>query len=379
MTILQEAENISDELAAIRHDIHMHPETGNNEFRTAALIEDYLSTLGIETKRLTETAVMGILNGSKPGRAIGFRADMDALPVTEATGCSFTSQTKGIMHACGHDVHTAALLGAAKLLSMHKEKLNGSVRFFFEPDEEDNGGARRMIEAGCMEGVNAVYGAHVDPNLPLGTVGVHYGKFYAASNIFNITVTGKSAHGAQPEKGIDALLAAAKMVTGIKELPQRFPEGEAVLSVGTLNSGTARNIIADKATFTGIIRTLGNDVKDGMLDSFRQVINIVSAEIGTTTDIYINSTHNGIVNTDRETALVEDTVKNLEGIEAVRIKKPFMTSEDFGFFIDEAAGTFFHIGAGSPYPLHSCSFLPDDRATVITAAVHTAVALKELA
>lgn len=379
MTILQEAENISDELAAIRHDIHMHPETGNNEFRTAALIEDYLSTLGIETKRLTETAVMGILNGSKPGRAIGFRADMDALPVTEATGCSFTSQTKGIMHACGHDVHTAALLGAAKLLSMHKEKLNGSVRFFFEPDEEDNGGARRMIEAGCMEGVNAVYGAHVDPNLPLGTVGVHYGKFYAASNIFNITVTGKSAHGAQPEKGIDALLAAAKMVTGIKELPQRFPEGEAVLSVGTLNSGTARNIIADKATFTGIIRTLGNDVKDGMLDSFRQVINIVSAEIGTTTDIYINSTHNGIVNTDRETALVEDTVKNLEGIEAVRIKKPFMTSEDFGFFIDEAAGTFFHIGAGSPYPLHSCSFLPDDRATAITAAVHTAVALKELA
>ena len=379
MTILQEAEKISDELAAVRHDIHMHPETGNNEFRTAALIENYLSALGIETKRLTDTALMGILNGSKPGKTIAFRADMDALPVSESTGCSFASQTEGVMHACGHDVHTAALLGAAKLLSMHKKDLCGSVRFFFEPDEEDNGGAKRMIDAGCMEGVSAVYGAHVDPNLPLGSIGVYYGKFYAASNIFNITVTGKSAHGAQPEKGIDALLAAAKMITGIKELPQRFPEGEAVLSVGTFNSGTARNIIADKAAFTGIIRTLGNDVRDGMLKSFRQVINIVSAEIGTTTDIYINSTHNGIVNTDRETALVEKAVNDLEGIETVRIKKPFMTSEDFGFFIDEAAGSFYHIGAGSPYPLHSCSFLPDDRAIAIAAAVHTAVALKELA
>ena len=378
MNCFKEAENLYDELVRIRRKIHRHPETGNREFKTAALIEDYLNALGIETRRLSETAVMGILDLGREGKTIALRADMDALPVNENTGCSFSSETPGLMHACGHDVHTAALLGAAKLLSLHKDELSGQVRFFFEPDEEDNGGAKRMIGAGCMEGVSAVYGAHVDPDLPLGCVGIRFGKFYAASNIFNITITGKSAHGADPEKGIDALLCAAKLTVSIKELPKLFPKGEAVLSVGTLTAGTARNIIADKACMTGRIRTLGNDVRDGMLSAFKETIARVTGEFKTETEIEISSSHNGIVNTDEQTCLVKDALSLVPEIKTVEIEKPRMTSEDFGFFIDEAAGSFYHIGAGCRYPLHSDKFLPDDRALITACAAHLAVAAKEL-
>lgn len=378
MDYIKEAEKIFEELSFIRHRIHENPELGNHEFKTSALAEDYLKALGIETRRLTETALMATLRGGKPGKTIAFRADMDALPVTEKTGCAFSSKIPGCMHACGHDIHTTSLLGAAKILSDHKEDLCGEVRFFFEPDEEGDGGAKRMIDAECMEGVSAVYGAHVDPSIALGTIGVRFGKFYAASNMFNVTVHGKSAHGAEPEKGIDALLTAAKMVAALKELPKALPKGEAVLSVGTFNSGFVRNIISDKAEFKGIIRTLGEDVKEKMLLSFGETLDKISSENKTTVDAELFSTHNGIVNTDRETSLVKDALKKASGINVIEIEKPLMTSEDFGFFIDEAAGSFYHIGVGSPSSLHSSDFLPDDRALIYGAAAHAAVAVAEL-
>lgn len=378
MNFLKEAENLYDELTALRHSIHRRPEIGGREFLTASLIEQYLNGLGIKTERLSATAILGTLEFDRPGKTIAFRADMDALPVTEITGCDFASETPGIMHACGHDVHTSALLGTAKLLSLHKSELSGCVKFFFEPDEEGDGGAGCMIDAGCMEGVSAVYGAHMDPALELGSVGVRYGKFYAASNMFNVTIHGKSAHGAMPEKGIDALLCAAKIICALKELPKSFPEGEAVLSVGTIASGSARNIIADTAVFTGIIRTLGNDVRDGMLYEFKKIINDVCASFGAAAETEMISTHNGIVNTQKETDLAKEAFEGIDGIKVVEIEKPLMISEDFGYFIDEAAGSFYHIGAGSSHCLHSASFLPDDRAVIITAAAHTAVAFKEL-
>lgn len=379
MDLIKEAYNISEEIIEIRRRIHQNPEMGNQEFETSALIENYLKGLGLETSRPTETAIMGILKGKAPGKTIGFRADMDALPVTENTGCSFASKIQGRMHACGHDVHTSGLLGAAKLLSLHKDELKGNVRFFFEPDEEGEGGAERMVQAGCMEGVSAAYGAHVSPALPLGTVGVRFGKFYAASHKFNVTVKGKSAHGAEPEKGIDALVAACEMVQALKKLPAGFPKGEAVLSVGTFNSGTARNIISDKAEFTGIIRTLGKDVREGMIDAFNKTINEISSRYGTVCEVKIFSSHYGITNTDKETRLAEEAFKTLPGIKVVEIEEPTLTSEDFGFFADAAgAGSFYHIGAGSSYPLHSDKFLPDDKAALYAAACHAAVALKEL-
>ena len=174
---LKEAQEISGELSEIRKTIHRHPELGNQEFKTSALVEAYLNKLGIETRRILDTAIIGTLKGGMDGPVAALRADMDALPVQEATGCSFASEVPGVMHACGHDVHTTALLGAAKILSAHRQGLRGEVRFFFQPDEEERGGARRMIAEGCMEGVQAVFGAHVDPLISAGSVGIRYGKF----------------------------------------------------------------------------------------------------------------------------------------------------------------------------------------------------------
>lgn len=379
MNFLAEANSILDELSEIRHAIHENPEAGGHEFKTAALAENFLNDLGIKTRRVSGTAVIGSLEFDRPGKTIAFRADMDALPVTENTGCDFSSENPGFMHACGHDVHTAALLGAAKLLALHKDELSGCVNFFFESDEEGKGGAEKLIDAGCMEGVSSVYGAHVDPALPLGTIGYRFGKFYAASYMFDVTVSGKSAHGASPEKGIDALLCAAEMVTALKELPKSFPEGETVLSTGTFESGTARNIIADRAKFKGIIRTLGSEAQDEMLAMFKETVERTAAKAGAKAEICLYSTHHGIVNSERETLLAKKAFEDIKGIRAVEIKKPLLISEDFGSFIDEAAGSFYHIGAGSSFSLHSDRFLPKDEAIATAAAAHLAIAFKELA
>ena len=318
---------------------------------------------------------MGLLRGAFPGRAVALRADMDALPVREATGAEYASRVPGVMHACGHDVHTAAVLGAAALLSRHRAALHGSVVFLFEPDEEGQGGARRMVDAGCMAGVGAVFGAHVSPDLPLGTVGVRFGKFYAASDTFTVTVLGKSAHGAQPEKGIDALAAAARMVTALKALPSGPGPGSGLLSVGTLRAGAAGNIIAGRAVFSGILRTLGPDSRAAMKRAFARTLEELAAETGTAVEIELRKSYDGIVNTDGETALVRETAVELLGPEkVVELREPVMATEDFGCLIDAASGSFYHIGAGCGAPLHSPEFLPDDRAVVTAAALHAAVA-----
>ena len=223
-TIRNELTESSDEIRRLREDIHSHPELGNNEFRTADLIESYLNSLDITTKRVLGTAVIGTLRGKTGGRTVALRADMDALPLTEITGADFASVYAGKMHACGHDVHTAALLGAARILSAHRDELEGNVVFLFEPDEEGRGGAARMIKEGCLEGADAVFGAHVTPDLPSGKIGVMYGKFYAASDTFRIVVNGRASHGAVREKGIDALAAAAEMVTALLALPGQITD-----------------------------------------------------------------------------------------------------------------------------------------------------------
>lgn len=371
MNTFDRAKALETELYRIREQIHRHPETGNQEFETAALVEKTLQELGIKTQRVTETAIVGELKGGTAGPTVGLRADMDALPITEETGAPFGSQTPGIMHACGHDIHTAAALGAAMLLAEKRETLAGTVRFFFEPDEEGSGGAARMIAAGCMDGVDAVFGAHVDPGLPAGTVGVRYGKFYAASDMFNVTVHGKSAHGAQPQNGIDALAAAAFMINELRALPGKYIKDPAILSIGTFHSGTAGNIIADKAVFSGIMRTLGPEDRTRLKQIFSETIKNISDSFHTTADISIRESYAGVVNTEAETRHVQQTASKLFGSENVRIlSEPTMTTEDFGCFIDAAKGSFFHIGAGCSVPLHNPKFLPEPLTIIRLAALH---------
>ena len=371
---LSEANNIAHELTALRRAFHMDPELGNREFHTAARIEAALNGWGIPTRRLLDTAVVGRLDGALPGPTVALRADMDALPLAEATGAEFASRNEGVMHACGHDVHMAAALGAAQLLACHRDELKGSVLFLFQPDEEGRGGAQRMIEAGVLEGVDAVFGAHVSPELPLGHVGVRYGKFYAASDTFKIVVNGVSAHGAEREKGIDALGAAAALVGRLIDLPKRLPGERAVLSVGSFHGGTAENALADKAEFAGIIRTLGPAARSELKRLFRLAVAEVTAEWGATADVTLRESYPGVVNDDAMTALAERAARGLLGDERVHvIDRPTMTTEDFGYFLVEKPGSFYHIGAGCLLPLHNTGFLPDEQAPVVAAAVHAAV------
>ncbi len=373
--ILTQAQAIAPDLAALRHAFHRCPELGNREFRTAARIEAELAALGIPCRRLLDTAVVGTLTGGLPGKTVALRADMDALPLTEATGADFASETPGAMHACGHDVHMTAVLGAARLLAARRATLPGAVVFLFQPDEEGRGGARRMIEAGALDGVDAVFGAHVSPQLPLGDVGVRYGKFYAASDTFKIAVHGVSAHAAERERGVDALGAAADLATRLIALPAAALPGErAVLTVGTLRAGTAENALADRAELTGILRTLGPDARAELKRHFRETVDAAVSDWGATARVELRESYPGVVNDDGMTALVERAARSLLGDGHVRrIDAPTLTTEDFGYFLMERPGSFYHVGAGCDLPLHNTGFLPDDRAAVCAAATHAAV------
>ncbi len=379
-----EAEKISEILTALRRDFHRCPELGNAEVRTSERICEYLRSLSVTVVRPFGTAVMGILQGEAtneaPTRTVALRADMDALPLTEATGLPFASETAGVMHACGHDFHVAALLGAATLLASHRSELNGSVRFLFQPDEEGMGGAERMIRAGCLDpDVCAVFGLHVSPELPAGQIGIRYGSFYAASNPFRITVYGKSAHGAEPEKGIDAIAAASAAVTAVRDLPRLFRDPPSVVSVCSFRAGSAENIIADRAELCGILRTFGEEAREKLKEAFRETVLRAVAPFGATAEIAIRDGYPGVYNSDSETALAHRTACETFGEERVKIlEHPTMTTEDFGYFILRSGGCLAHLGVGPTAPLHHPAFSPDERALPCGAAYLAAVAAEAL-
>ena len=367
---LSAAFEIEEYLNRVRETLHRYPEEGNREYFTSEFLEAELKGMGLDVDRILDTALVVVLHGGKEGGKVALRADMDALPVEERTGCPFSSENREMMHACGHDIHMTAALGAAKLLAAKRNELAGDVVFLFQPDEEGKGGAQRMIEAGAIDGVKAVFGGHVSPDLPLGTVGIRYGKFYAASDVITVKVHGKSCHGATPEKGADALLAAVEMIKKLSELKPSSGD-KAVLTIGEFRSGTACNVIADEAEFKGIVRTLGNADREEMRKLIRAVTEEVSARYNVRSELELSYSYGGVVNTESETALMEESAVQVLGREhVIRIQKPTMTTEDFGYFIDACSGCFCSIGAGCTEPLHSPHFLPDSKAAVYAAAVY---------
>lgn len=380
--LLNESACIQDELIQIRRSLHRHPETGRNELLTRDLIEKRLRGVGIQTRRIAGTGLVGTLIGALPGRCIALRADMDALPVQERTDLPYASEVPGVMHACGHDMHVAALLGAAKLLASHKDELRGSVRFFFQPDEEGDGGAQRMIDEGCMVGVDAVFGAHVAPELPAGTVSVRYGKAYAASNPFDIIIRGRSAHGAEPHLGADAIVAASTVVTALQTLVSRTipPLEPAVLTIGSFHAGTVRNVIADEARISGTIRCFGENMRQHFVKRVTELVHSVCTAMGVDTEIDIQWGYAGIINDDSMTALVQASASKLLGEASVQISpEASLSTEDFGAFLEHAPGSYWHLGVGRTgienAPLHNPMFDPDESALSIAAALHAQIAL----
>ncbi len=387
-TLLQEAKGLQEELVAIRRDIHAHPELGSREVRTTARIQAYLEGLGIEVKPCVETGVLGVLYGGKPGRTIGLRADIDALPIQEETGLPFASQNAGVMHACGHDLHTASLMGAAKILAAHRDELCGNVKFFFQPDEEGNGGAERMVKAGCLQNpsVDAVFGGHSTTSKIAGHYGLTYGKSYAASNPFTIRVRGQGCHGAFPGSGIDSIAVACQVVTALQTLVSRriFATDSAVVTVGSFHAGTAGNIIAGEAELKGIIRTLGPEMRQKMCRMVKETAEGVAAAMGASAEVNIRTSYPGVVNDDAFTALVQETMTELVGKDGVHLETiPSMGTEDFGYFMDGIPGCYCDFGFGDGrkecrFPAHSGQFCANEDGLAYAAALHVAVAARYL-
>ena len=370
MDYLARARQLEDRLSEIRKDLHRHPELGNCEFYTSNRIEKNMKNLGFEVRRMLDTALVATLHCSGSGKKVALRADMDALPVTEQTGCGFESENPGVMHACGHDIHMTSAIGAAMLLAENKDDLKGDIVILFQPNEERSGGAQRMIEQGALDGVSAVFGGHVAPDLPAGTVGVKYGKFYAASSVFKVRFIGKACHGATPEKGINALMVASEAVLKLNTLKPSSGE-RCVLSTCMLNSGNVCNVIPGEAYIEGMIRTFGRDNKKEVEQLFRKTVDGICEKYGATAETEITGTYDGIVNTDNETAIMERSARQVLGDgNVVVIEEPTLVTEDFGYFTDACSGSFCHVGAGCCESLHSPHFIPDIKAAVTAAAVY---------
>ena len=382
ISLLNEAAALEPYLIALRRDLHRHPELGRHEFQTAQRVERELRALELETRRIAGTGVIGFLRGKSDGPCIALRADMDALPIQERYDSDFSSECPGVMHACGHDMHTAALIGAAGLLARHRSELRGSVKFLFQPDEEGDGGAQRMVDEGCMAGVSAVFGAHVAPELPVGQVAIHAGSAYAASNPFDIVIRGQSAHGAEPHLGADAIVAASAMVSALQTLVSRAisPLDSAVVTVGSFHAGTARNIIADEARLSGIIRCFGQERRRMLSERLTALVNGIAAAHGVCAELKIEWGYDGVINDFTMTERLRGCAISMLGRSAVVDETfPTLTTEDFGAFLTAAPGSYWHLGVGFPGlenpPLHNPEFRPDESALHIAAALHAGLVL----
>lgn len=384
-SLKQEAEALAERMRDLYRIIHQNPELGRHELETSVLVERRLHALGIQTARVDETGIVGLLTGGRPGKTVAIRSELDALPIQEETGLPWASQTEGVMHACGHDFHIAALLGAAQLLAGHREELPGAVKFFFQPDEEGDGGAEAMIAAGCMEHpqVDAVFALHCDSQLPVGTVSVMEGRICAASNPFHITLRGRGAHGARPQEGNDVIVAGAQIINAIQTIVSRqtSPTEPVVISVGTFHSGVAGNVLATEAKLSGIIRTLGGRMREEIKERFRAVVTSVAMAMGVEAEIEIEESYPGIINQGAMTRLVRRSAAKVLGEDHVLLgRRPSMGTDDFGYFSHCVPGCYYQLGTADPdwptrWPDHSPLFRVSERALPIAAALHAQIAL----
>lgn len=357
----------------LRRKIHRNPERGNSEYKTTELIISELQKYGFECERLLETGVVASLKGAKDGKTVALRADIDALPVKENTGLPFSSENEGVMHACGHDIHTAALLGASQVLSKLRDEIEGTVKVIFQPDEEGDGGAERLISKGATDGVDEVYGIHIRPELKNGTVLVKYGKFYAASDIFEIDIKGVSSHCAEPHKGTDAIVIGAQTVSSLQTLVSRnvSPADSAVVTVGTFNGGIFRNTVAGSCSITGVTRTLGKEMRMKLRQKITDVAEYTAKAMGGEAQVRIIESYPGIVNDEEKTAYIEKCARDILGDENVIVEAlPLMTTEDFGYYLEKAPGCFYHIGCQCNHSLHSEFFNPDESAILTSMIMH---------
>ncbi len=372
-------------MRAWRTAFHADPELSNEEGRTREKIVAALQSLGIPYRTFERGhGVVGLIGADRPGPVVALRADMDALPVTERTGLPFASKTPGRMHACGHDVHLASLLGAAAILLRPPRPLGGPVKLIFQPAEEDGevGGAGPLIEQGCLRDptVDFVVGQHVFPGVPLGTVGWRAGPMMAAADRFRIRVRGRGGHAATPQQGPDAIVVASEIVVGLQALVSRVrdPLDPAVVSVGQIHGGTRNNILPDEVVLEGTVRTLSAPTRALMESALRRRVRMLAASLGATVRIDYVHGYPAVVNEPGATRTVVAALEREFGRARVQaIAQPMMGAEDFARYLEHVPGTFLRLGVGKPgdgASLHSATFAPDERALVVGAATLAAAA-----
>lgn len=354
-----------------RRHLHAHPELSFHEHETSAFVERTLLAIGgLEVSKPTPTSVVARLVTGRAGPVLALRADMDALPIMEATRLPFASTAPGVMHACGHDGHTAMLLGAARELVGRREQLAGEVRFLFQHAEETYpGGAEEMVQRGAMDGVTRVIGAHLWAQLPLGRVGVVSGAVTAAPDTFWITIRGKGGHAAMPHLAVDPVAVAAQVVINLQHLVSRGvdPLDSAVVSVTQFHAGTAHNVIPEFAELNGTVRTLDAQVRTEIAARMERVIRGVADAHGATYEFTYERGYRPVVNDADVTTEMQQVVRDVCGAGALAEMRPVMVGEDFSAFQQKAPGTFFFVGAARPvdgavHPHHHPKFDVDERA-----------------
>ena len=349
------AERMAPALVETRRDIHKHPELGNREVRTGKLVADRLRALGLEVRYpVARTGVLGVLRGAKPGRVVAVRADLDALPIQEVNDVPYKSEVPGVKHACGHDAHTAIVLGTAEVLSKMKDRLPGTVVFLFQPAEEgppegEEGGALLMIKEGALDDpkVQAIFGLHTDPFLNVGQVGWAVGPIFASSDTFTIEVQGKTTHGAYPDTGLDPIPVASEMVEALQLVVSRQTNAQnpKVLTIGQIHGGNRFNIIADKVVMQGTVRTLDEAVRKDIKERMARTVKGVAEAHGTTATLRYEDDGNPATMNDE--ALTRASVPSLErvcGKANVLEVKPQMGAEDFALFAERIPGLYVKMG-----------------------------------
>lgn len=387
------AEDLLPWMTAIRRDLHQHPELGLEEHRTSGRVCEILDGLGIEyTAGIGGTGVHGRILGRRDdegdGFAVALRADLDGLPIEEQNDVPYRSREAGRMHACGHDVHTAVLLGAARILGERRDRFPGTVSLLFQPAEETVGGAQFLIAAGALEEppARAIFGLHVESGLDVGRVGLRYGQRNASSDAVTIEVHGRSCHAAYPAEGVDAIVAAAQIVSAVQAVVSRNVDARdsAVVTFGTIHGGQQSNIVAGRVTLTGTVRTLDPRVRERVLQRLRETVEGVASALGARAEVAIEAGYDALINDDPMVEVVRDNAEAMLGAEQIFVKPtPNMGVEDFAYYLQRIPGAFWSLGVrneerGIVHPEHSDRFDVDERCLAIGAALQVCNAVTVL-
>ncbi len=401
-SIDQDIIDIEDKLIEWRHDFHQNPELSNREFKTAEKIAAHLKSLGLEVEtNVAKTGVVGILKGDNPGKVVAIRADIDALPVTERNDLPFKSEVKttflntetGVMHACGHDTHISILMATAEVFSKHKDKINGTIKFIFQPAEEgpppgEEGGAKLMIKQGVLDNpkVDAIFGLHINSQTPVGVIKYKTGGIMASVERFVVSVKGKQTHGSQPWSGVDPILISAKIIDGFQTIisrEARLTDEAAVITVGKITSGTRFNIIPESAEMIGTVRTLDSNMRIQIMKRMNEMAaDIARAYGGSATIEWQNNTV--VTNNDPElTMQILPSIQKVAGEENVQIMKATTGGEDFSYFQEKVPGVYFFLGGMTPgntqsFPHHTPDFKIDDRSMLLGVKAFTQITLDYL-